>query len=604
MELESQILNNNFNNNNNLFSDSMPYDIISPTLDPITNCNKKNYNKGQRHSETVTTKDSDADVNRNSPVSVRFSTSMMPPPPHKIVNYSYTINRYQPRDFSSKGYESDESWSPPSKESSIRTRISSRNSGGGFSAKRLDEQTVVIGKYSHSFPTVCYHSNLKHQNSNANNNNGNYKNRCYTNSNINSNNKFNNNNNNNNNNKRSHRKQSSNYKNGHNVSKKVYGLVERFKSKAEVMRILPNPPNTTLKGPLGQLNKDIWRLYKSKAQNEITYENKINSWKNIFLYLKDYLSNYGLYMVGSTMSGFGLINSDIDMCLLTKSISSDPRLDALHHLNAVRHLLIKNEMADDPQLILAKVPILKFKEKQTGFEIDLNCNSSVGIKNTQLLYSYSRLDWRVRPLVIIVKIWAQENNINDAKKMTVSSYSWVLMVIHYLQCKHSFVHYEGSFRSSGNILGGVVPPVLPCLHGLLPSKFGPSNEPYTTNVQEELPLFEDFTSDNRLTLAELFVGFFEYYSSFDFNRYAISVRAGCSLPVEECRFARAPKNDPNQWKYLCIEEPFDYTNTARSVFDSESFRLIRNVIGASYERLSGTKLLADVLPLVDKRIVS
>jgi poly(A) RNA polymerase GLD2 len=84
---------------------------------------------------------------------------------------------------------------------------------------------------------------------------------------------------------------------------------------------------------------------------------------------------------------------------------------------------------------MAKVPILKFKNKETGFEIDLNCNNVVGIQNTRLLYCYAQLDWRVRPLVVIVKIWAQANNINDAKNMTISSYSWTLMVIHYLQCE-------------------------------------------------------------------------------------------------------------------------------------------------------------------------
>lgn len=50
------------------------------------------------------------------------------------------------------------------------------------------------------------------------------------------------------------------------------------------------------------------------------------------------------------------------------------------------------------------------------------------------------VDWRVRPLVLIVKLWATRQDINDAKKMTISSYSLSLMVIHYLQCKlyHKF----------------------------------------------------------------------------------------------------------------------------------------------------------------------
>lgn len=45
---------------------------------------------------------------------------------------------------------------------------------------------------------------------------------------------------------------------------------------------------------------------------------------------------------------------------------------------------------DNPQLIQAKVPILKFCDVQEGIEIDLNCNNAVGIRNTHLLYCYTR----------------------------------------------------------------------------------------------------------------------------------------------------------------------------------------------------------------------
>lgn len=48
----------------------------------------------------------------------------------------------------------------------------------------------------------------------------------------------------------------------------------------------------------------------------------------------------------------------------------------------------------------------------------------------------SAVDWRVRPLVLIIKLWAHKHNINDAKNMTISSYSLVLMVIHFLQCEY------------------------------------------------------------------------------------------------------------------------------------------------------------------------
>lgn len=120
------------------------------------------------------------------------------------------------------------------------------------------------------------------------------------------------------------------------------------------------------------------------------------------------------------------------------------------------------------ELIQAKVPILKFHDSIQNLEVDLNCNNAVGIRNTHLLYCYSRsksnalyetrfssvgrnilssfvsflllytfaVDWRVRPLVLLVKLWAQSQDINDAKNMTISSYSLVLMVIHFLQCKY------------------------------------------------------------------------------------------------------------------------------------------------------------------------
>ena len=57
-----------------------------------------------------------------------------------------------------------------------------------------------------------------------------------------------------------------------------------------------------------------------------------------------------------------------------------------------------------------------------------------GIRNTHLLRTYAQVDSRVRPMVIAVKKWAGSRDINDASCGTLSSYSLVLMIIHYLQC--------------------------------------------------------------------------------------------------------------------------------------------------------------------------
>lgn len=38
-----------------------------------------------------------------------------------------------------------------------------------------------------------------------------------------------------------------------------------------------------------------------------------------------------------------------------------------------------------------------------------------------------------------------------------------------------------------------------------------------------------------------------------YSRNAISIRTGGTLPIEECRNVKTPKNDPNHWQTLCIE---------------------------------------------------
>jgi hypothetical protein len=50
-----------------------------------------------------------------------------------------------------------------------------------------------------------------------------------------------------------------------------------------------------------------------------------------------------------------------------------------------------------------------------------------------------------------------------------------------------------------------------------------------------------------------------------------------------------PKNEPSHWQTLCIEEPFDLTNTARSTYDWDIFAKIKCVFFHSWRRLNETK---------------
>lgn len=312
------------------------------------------------------------------------------------------------------------------------------------------------------------------------------------------------------------------------------------------------------------LSQEIWDKFIKSQQTEETFRKKMNLWRYLFITIKTIFPRYGLYVVGSTMSGFGLDSSDMDLCLYVRPVDDlDPRSHALLHLNYIlSYIRSFDPMVHlDAELIQAKVPILKFRDSRNGLQVDLNCNNVVGIRNTNLLHCYSRLDWRVRPLVALTKLWAQAHDINDARHRTLSSYSLTLMVIHFLQC-------------------GTVPAILPraCEAGGAAGGAGARR------------------AHNRSSLAELFVQLLQYYADFPFERMAVSVRAGARVPVAACRAARAHKNDPHQWKLLCVEEPFDLTNTARSVYDPESFDKIVSTFRTSAARLAAGLRLADAWP--------
>lgn len=75
---------------------------------------------------------------------------------------------------------------------------------------------------------------------------------------------------------------------------------------------------------------------------------------------------------------------------------------------------------------------LDFPKTGVGIQCDLNFSNPLGIQNTHLLRCYSLCDPRVRPMVLFVKAWAKRRKINSSYSGTLSSYGWVLMVLHYL----------------------------------------------------------------------------------------------------------------------------------------------------------------------------
>lgn len=75
---------------------------------------------------------------------------------------------------------------------------------------------------------------------------------------------------------------------------------------------------------------------------------------------------------------------------------------------------------------------LDFPKTGVGAQCDINFSNPLALHNTLLLRCYSHSDPRVRPMIIFVKAWAKKRKINSPYHGTLSSYGYVLMVLHYL----------------------------------------------------------------------------------------------------------------------------------------------------------------------------
>ena len=82
--------------------------------------------------------------------------------------------------------------------------------------------------------------------------------------------------------------------------------------------------------------------------------------------------------------------------------------------------------------IKATVSIVKFRDRATGIEADINVNERFGLVNSQMIKAYCNLRPKlVRPMIYLLKKWAAAKGLNDPSgqtgAMSFSSYTLALM---------------------------------------------------------------------------------------------------------------------------------------------------------------------------------
>lgn len=312
-----------------------------------------------------------------------------------------------------------------------------------------------------------------------------------------------------------------------------------------------------------------------------------------------------LKAIGSLAGGFALPDSDLDMTLLTSEkyprhleasypqvlekklldlgygarFLRNERIPTLQVcekpspelLKSLREERIKRERGQLRATGVGKFSCVEFPKSGVGVNCHISFSQPLAVPLRDMLRCYNLCDHRVRKVVLFVKRWAKNRNINDPSSGTLSSTGYILMVLHYLM----------------NVCD---PPVIPNLQ---------HDAPHSTTIIQGHKVFHidekairtrvnnGKMSHNTECIASIIQGFFRYYTlqggyspggGFDWIRDTISIRTpGGLLPKDEKGWTRVRKEKRFFNSYLlAIEDPFDIALNHGQTVNKSGLQLIKD----------------------------
>ncbi|XP_058130527.1 non-canonical poly(A) RNA polymerase protein Trf4-1-like [Anopheles ziemanni] len=198
-------------------------------------------------------------------------------------------------------------------------------------------------------------------------------------------------------------------------------------------------------------------------------------------------------MFGSFRTGLYLPTSDIDLVV----IGQWEKLP----LRTLEMELINQGIAETNSVRVldkASVPIVKLTDRQTQVKVDISFNMESGVQSAKLIKGYKRDYPVLEKLVLVLKQFLLQRDLNEVFTGGISSYSLILMCISFLQQHH---RKPNSFSNLGVLL----------------------------------------------------IEFFELYGrKFNYMKIGISVKTGRYIPKEELQREMIDGHRPS---LLCIEDP-------------------------------------------------
>ena len=226
---------------------------------------------------------------------------------------------------------------------------------------------------------------------------------------------------------------------------------------------------------------------------------------------------------------------------------------------------------------------LDFPKNGVGIQCDINFSNALAIHNTKLLRCYSHCHPFIRKLVIFVKAWAKKRKINSPYQGTLSSYGYVLMVLHYA-------------------VNVAEPPLAPNLQLHQRAQHEVINGHNITFWRNEKEIIDQGLRNNyggnRASLGEHLRQFFTYYAwqsnktrlgGFIWATQVLSLRTKGGILLKkdknwvEMTITKTEATNPNQEAkevknrhLFCIEDPFELEHNVARTVDYDGVNRIRD----------------------------
>ncbi|TGJ83367.1 hypothetical protein E0Z10_g5387 [Xylaria hypoxylon] len=261
-----------------------------------------------------------------------------------------------------------------------------------------------------------------------------------------------------------------------------------------------------------------------------------------------------VHLFGSSGNLLCSDDSDVDICIVTP-------WKELEGVCMLADLLAKHGMEKVVCVSSAKVPIVKIWDPELELSCDMNVNNTLALENTRMIKTYVDIDERVRPLAMIVKYWTRQRILNDAAfGGTLSSYTWICMIIAFLQLQQ--------------------PPILPALHQRPHQKLS-RQDGEITKFADDIDSLRGFGERNKSTPGELLFEFFRFFAhEFDYSTNVLSVRLGKIVTKQEKKWHLALNNQ------LCVEEPFNTNRNLGNTADDTAFRGIHLELRRAFDSIA------------------